>query len=770
MSWYLLLVLTLAIALSLLLLMQRRVQIRRDREKSQQLTVARERGSDKARLQHPYVDLSRCIGCGTCIKACPEDGVLELIHGQAVIVHGARCVGHGLCAEACPVAGIALTLGDIRERNDLPALNDELEVVGVPGLFIAGELGGFALVRTAVTQGTSAANAVAKRAKRVQSLVTAGAAEEAQDGPSLAGQAVDAYDVIVIGAGPAGLACTLRAKELGLNTLTIDQIDRLGGTVAQYPRKKLVMTQPMDLPLYGRLKKLSYFKEELIDLWEEIAREQRLSILLGVRAKKVERIEEDEVIQVETNAGSFRGRNVVMSLGRRGTPRKLGVPGEDKTKVAYSLIDAESYKGRHLLVVGGGDSAIEAAVGLAEQEGNTVTLSYRKHAFFRLKARNEDRITQAIADKKLQVFYESHVLEILDDHVRIALGKKDDAESVLELPNDDVFVFAGGIAPFSMLQEAGVSLDPKDRPAEAPLTEEGTGLVRALSFALAFTIMIAAWAIWNRGYYSLDAVLRPVNPDHSLLGPKGTFGLWAALLGSAAVVANLAYLLRRSFHIGHFLPGTLKAWMSMHVFTGIFAFLAIFMHSALSPKDTVGGHAFLAFAIVIVTGSIGRYLYSFLPRRSNGAELGLVEARARLAKLSGEWDSQARGFGTKVRAEIEGLVEKHAWHKSFFRRIGALIKSQIELNRTVRALRIEGKKDGIPAHEVSSVLLLARKAHSLSLTSAHYEDMRAVMASWRYLHRWLALLMVLLAIIHIVTAVRFGQIDWSHLFSIEGAK
>ena len=210
----------------------------------------------------------------------------------------------------------------------------------------------------------------------------------------------------------------------------------------------------------------------------------KIGIIGGSGLDDPEIMTDPNVVEVETNAGSFRGRNVVLALGRRGTPRKLGVPGEDKTKVAYSLIDAESYQNSHILVVGGGDSAIEAAIGLSKQEGNTVTLSYRKHAFFRIKARNEENIDIAIANKEVEVVFESHVLEILDDSVRIAIGGKDDPDSVTEMPNDAVFVFAGGIAPFSMLQDAGVSLDPQDRPEVAPLTEEGTGLVRALALLL----------------------------------------------------------------------------------------------------------------------------------------------------------------------------------------------------------------------------------------------------------------------------------------------
>jgi ferredoxin len=363
---------------------RRRVELADDARSYRTLAEAKERGSHKARLQHPDIDLSHCIGCGACVRACPEEGVLSLLHGQAAVVHGARCVGHGLCAAACPTGAIALTLGDLSDRRDLPALNEDLEAVGVPGLFLAGELGGFALVRTAVTQGAAAADAVAGRG-------AAGNAAGFGRKPDSNGT----VDLLVVGAGPAGLSCSLRARELGLDFVTIEQEDRIGGTVAGYPRRKLVMTQPVHLPLHGRMSRLTYQKEELVELWEGLASANHLPIRTGVRLLELER-EPDGDFLARTSEGTIHARHVCLALGRRGTPRKLDVPGEDLSKVAHSLLDAESYRGRRILVVGGGDSGVEAALGLAEQPGNEVTLSYRKKALYRLKARNDSRIQKAL--------------------------------------------------------------------------------------------------------------------------------------------------------------------------------------------------------------------------------------------------------------------------------------------------------------------------------------------------------------------------------------
>jgi len=220
------------------LLLLRRTRLAESARHHREITRARERGSNAARLQHPAIDLSQCIGCGACVRACPEEGVLALMHGQAVVVHGARCVGHGLCAAACPTGAISLTLGDLAKRRDLPALTPELEAVGVPGLFLAGELGGFALVRTAVAQGVAAADGAARRvagAKPAGVAVYAGGSQAGENGNGL-------LDLLIVGAGPGGLACSLRAKERELHFLAIEQESRLGGTVAGYPRRKMVMT------------------------------------------------------------------------------------------------------------------------------------------------------------------------------------------------------------------------------------------------------------------------------------------------------------------------------------------------------------------------------------------------------------------------------------------------------------------------------------------------------------------------------------------------
>jgi len=371
------------------------------------------------------IEEAKSLGADT--RACPEDGVIGMVKGVAHVVQAAKCIGHGLCADVCPVGAIVVGLGDLSARPDVPMLSDDLETT-VRGVFIAGELGGLALIRNAIEQGVRGIEAVAQRCREERGRADA--------------------DVLIVGAGPAGLAASLRAKELGLSSITIDQND-LGGTVRKYPRRKLVMTQPVDLPIYGRVKRTEFVKEDLIGFWEHIIAEQRITVRERVKFLGTHR--ENGHLVSETSNGPIATRCVLLALGRRGTPRRLGVPGEEQEKVLYQLMDAATYRGLRCLVVGGGDSAIEAALGLAAQPGNQVTLSYRKPEFFRIKARNAERIRAAGAEGAVKLALASEVRSIGTEHVDLALGAR-----AARLPNDFVFVFAGGEPPYPLLKGMGV--------------------------------------------------------------------------------------------------------------------------------------------------------------------------------------------------------------------------------------------------------------------------------------------------------------------------
>lgn len=744
----------LLLAVALAALLRRRAELAAQAGHLRERAVARERGSDRARLQHPAIDLSKCIGCGACVRACPEEGVLALSYGQAVVVHGARCVGHGRCAEACPAGAIALTLGDLSDRRDLPAIDERMEATTVPGLFLAGEITGFALVRTAVQHGVQVSREIARRSR-----AAVGRADPGDRGGAVAVAETSVLDLAIVGAGPAGLACALAAREQGLSFQVLEQQPLLGGTVAGYPRRKLVMTQPMELPLHGRLERLEYAKEELVELWQQLAVEHDLPVALGCEVKAVRRCD-DGTFVVTTQNGQWQARHVVMALGRRGSPRRLGVPGEELPKVSYGLLDAHGHAGRRVLVVGGGDSAVEAALALAEQPGAEVALSYRKPAFFRLKARNERNLQQAVAAGRLQLLLGSEVQRIEADAVVLA-QHTDRGVRELTLPNDEVFVLAGGNPPFPLLEAAGVSFDPSHRPAATLPRADNLGpLLAALSAVLAGALFLVAFALWFRGYYGLPVHERPLSDWHPLLRPQGLVGLGAGLLAAMLFVANLLYLVRRA-KWGDWLPGSLRGWMGAHVFTGLLSLELVTLHCGFATRDSVGGHALLVLTAVVTAGAIGRWLYAFVPRLQNGRQAELDDIGIRVAALASEWDRAGAGFAAEVRRSVEELAAAEHWRRSLPARVLGLLASQWRLLRGLRRLRQRGLGEGIPATEVGRLLVLARTAHRLTLQLSHFEELRSLLSTWRWFHRWMALLLVLLTIVHVVTALRFGQIDWS---------
>ena len=742
--------LTLGLGIVVLVLWRRREEIKSYERITRERNEAIAKGSHKARLIYPDIDLSKCIGCGSCVRACPEDGVLDLLHGQAVVVHGARCVGHGRCAEACPTAAIALTFADLNTRTDLPAISSEFEAVDSPGLYLAGELTGFSLVRTAVTHGTAVADAVKHRLKST---------------PSAASDRI--VDLLIVGCGPAGVACALRAKELGIAFDMIEQADEVGGTVAAYPRKKLVMTQPMVLPLHGSLPQLEYMKEELVELWKGLIEKHRLPVRTGVRLTGVVR-DDAGIYTAETSKGPVRARNVCLCLGRRGTPRKLGVPGEDLPKVLYSLIDAESYNGRHVLVIGSGDSAVEAAIALGEQDGNTVTLAARSKDLPRIKSKNQARLNHAAAEKRVQLLIDASPRRIDEKSVVLA-QTVDGAERTVELPNDDVFVCIGGDPPFELLKRSGVSFDPSLRPKPAAQPDNTTPLLVATTLLLMVGVTILGWAGFQYGYYGATAATRTLVDDHRWLRPGGVLGLSMGLLAVALFVWNLLYLGRRKQSIGRFLPGSLRSWMGSHVFTGIASFLCVLVHAGFTYRMTLGGFAYLTLGIVLLAGFIGRYFYAIVPREANGREMELDAARARLGGLAAEWDKKSRGLGATVRDRVEALIAQDRWRPSLASRIWGMVTAHLRIRRALHELRMDPRFADIPESERDEIMELARRSMRLTLQIAHFEEIRAVVGSWRFFHRWVALLMILFAIGHIYVAVRYARLDWPFIGPREGA-
>ena len=399
--------------------------------------------SEGPKSQHPHIDTAWCIGCGGCTSVCPEGDVLAMIGGKAAIVNGHKCIGHGLCAEACPVGAITMVMASPAMGADMPGLTPEYET-SVGNLFIVGELGGLALIKNAVNQGRDCVDTISRR------LSSNGKARSTPD----------VFDVLIVGAGPAGISASLRAIENKLNYITLER-DEIGGTVAKYPRQKLVMTSPVEFPMYGKFKKTELSKETLLAFWDVVLNRADFNVRTG---EKVEDIQKgaDGVLTVVTTNNQYRARAVVLALGRTGTPRKLGVKGEELPKVMYRLIEADHYINKQILVVGGGDSAVEAAMGLAFQVGNKVTLSYRQGAFGRIKERNAKRIEDSIRKGKVNVLFNSTPVEFTENSVVV-----DVSGTRQEIPNDFVWIFAGGTPPNDFLKKIGVAFGIRDMAREA---------------------------------------------------------------------------------------------------------------------------------------------------------------------------------------------------------------------------------------------------------------------------------------------------------------
>jgi thioredoxin reductase (NADPH) len=406
------------------------------RRKTEQRSIETLRASESSNLMeppslHPAINANRCLGCGACVTACPEGDVLGLVRGKAVLVNPTHCIGHGACETACPFDAITLVLGTERRGVEIPRLAPDFQTA-VPGVFVAGELGGMGLIRNAVEQGRQV----------IESVVALDRAGEDED-----------FDVVIVGAGPAGLSASLAARERGLRFLTIEQ-ESLGGTVAHYPRGKIVMTSACTLPSYGRIPTGETSKESLLELFTDVVERQKLDVHYQERVDAIRR--DGDRFEVRTPRARYRTRAIVLAIGRRGTPAKLGVPGEESPHVVYGLVDPEQYRGRMVLVVGGGDSALEAALSLADEPGASVVLSYRGDSFSRAKPANRAKVEAAQSGGRLRALLGSVVIEIgsYTTSLKTATG-------VEEIDSDAVIVCVGGVLPTAFLHAIGITTETK---------------------------------------------------------------------------------------------------------------------------------------------------------------------------------------------------------------------------------------------------------------------------------------------------------------------
>ena len=409
---------------------------RKDSEKTViKLQEAKEARRDQPATLHPEIDPELCAGCAACVTACPEGDILGLVYGRAHLVDAAACVGHGACKDACPFDAISLVLGTKKRGVQIPELTPDYQS-NVPGLYVVGELSGMGLIRNAVKQGKRAIEYLVKEKNFVNNN----------------GQNGHIHDLIVIGAGPAGLSAALEAKKRGYEPLILEQDAEAGGAISHYPRKKLVMATDVDLPIYGKIKARQMIKSELKSILLEAVDKGELNIQCNTRVNAMI-LQQDTTFRLETTQGELFCQKLVLAIGRRGTPRTMGIPGEECSKVYYSLLEPEHFRGDHCMVIGGGDSALEAAYSLAEVEGTTVTLVYRSDKLWRAKKANIEKVHKKVDAGKLRLVLSASPTEVRDDCVMVQQG-----DECFEIQNTAMFIMIGGKLPIPFLEEAGIAL------------------------------------------------------------------------------------------------------------------------------------------------------------------------------------------------------------------------------------------------------------------------------------------------------------------------
>jgi len=376
---------------------------------------------------YPRINSDACICSGACVSACPEGEVIALIDGRPRLVGASACVGHSDCVRSCPVNAIELVLGSADRPVEVPVASSSFETT-VPGLYVAGEITGMGLIHNAVAQGRQVAAA-------------------ALDGAGAHGCELD---LAIIGAGPAGLGAALEARRRGAR-FTILEKGSFGGAIRSYPRQKVVMTAPLDLPGFGKVKLRRTSKEALLELFESIV--DRAELPIREHAEVTGIAPARGGLRVRTPSGDVTARRVVLAIGRRGTPRRLGVPGDDLPHVVHEVLDPARHAGAHVAIVGGGDSAAELALALADQPGTHVTLVHRGADFGRCKPDNQAALARARASRRLTIHLDTTVRSVTRDALHLhAQGRS------FAVPASLVVTCLGAELPSRWLRGLGVSL------------------------------------------------------------------------------------------------------------------------------------------------------------------------------------------------------------------------------------------------------------------------------------------------------------------------
>ena len=707
----------------------------RARRDAATLEDKRRRGLHLARSLHPVIDPDICIGSLSCLKACPEGDILGVVDGAARLVHADHCIGHGRCAAECPVGAIRLVFGSAERGVDLPEVSEVFES-SRPGVHVVGELGGMGLIKNAIVQGLQVAEHLA-------AIVPPSAPE-----------------VVVVGAGPAGIATAVGLKARGIPFRMVDQ-GTMGGSVAHYPRRKVAMTETVELPLWGRFGRSSISKEELLRTWERVLDKTGVEVEEGVKVTGIEG--EDGRFAVATERGTLSASKVVLAIGRRGTPRRLGVPGEELEKVVYGLTDPEQYQDQRVLVVGGGDAAVEAAIQLVQESSAEVALSYRGPELARCRDANRQKFAELVAAGRLRAILPSQVREIGPRQVVL-----DANGQAATLPNDFVIVSIGGELPVDFLNKVGVAMrryhgeapgaprpgeDLASRRRAVQAVRERRGRIRRriirTAYALAALAIIGFLAWTGRDYYLLDRAARRASPLNATLRSAGPWGHGVGIAATAFMLSNFLYAARKRWKRLSAL-GSTRGWLGFHVFVGLMSPMVIAFHAAFQSNNLLASATASSLGIVVGTGLVGRFIYSAVPS-DGGKAVELSDLLARFERLR---DAQGRSLALAGSAAQALLARATAPIRAgslallFVLMPLEAVSLRLQLARVRR--RFPNRAGFVEFRR--SVVALARIRWQIRF----YASLKRLLRGWRTFHAALAVFLVLAIAAHIAVSLYLG--------------
>jgi len=424
---------------------------RRARKKSVQQAVA----AGPRVLVHDIND-DRCTGCDACVAVCPTN-VLDLVNNKSRVLHFQDCIQCEACMWACPTEALVMfPEGAKPPPLKVPDIDADFQT-RVPGQYLIGEVAGKPLVKNAANLGRAVVEHMLKNG------LSAGSKRQAE-GSDAKGATV--VDVVIVGSGPGGLSAALTCVQRGLSYVILEKEQQIASTIARYPKGKLVMAEPYDTTNLSLLPVFDSSKEQIIPIWKDVIERTQLQVKLGEAVESVKR-QENGPFDIRTTVGAYRAQRVVLATGTRGKPRTLQVPGENMPKVANLLDDPDDYRGKSVLVIGGGDSAVEAALALADA-GAKVIISYRGKAFNRCAPKNKNAIESYAAENRLKVKLGSQVVEFEPESVILALADG----SQKRYPNHAAFVLIGADPPIQWLEKLGVKFVEKPHQFSLGKTDE----------------------------------------------------------------------------------------------------------------------------------------------------------------------------------------------------------------------------------------------------------------------------------------------------------